>query len=295
MSSSGVMYCLGTSMRSRTAIFLRWSPKMPVMGLMKKGGRTPVSRVTLSQRSQASRTWAMLKTSVTMTWLPSATRVSRASSPGAVAGILGVALGAMVRAARASSRMLGSLGVGLGCPLDGDEALAPAALLVERSEALTDTTDQLVLDVRGHDFVVVAIGEASADDGQDLVRRALDEVAAVGRVGRAAHGTVLEREVHLLDGRVVDPEPPAGPGANPLEVVLAHLRLPSHDRCVGDWWDGMPPVQWRSDDLAARPEPGADLNPGPPPLPPGPWAVPARAPGSARVQLLPHRRGRRYR
>ena len=39
------------------------------MGLIMKGGRTPV-RVTASQRSQASMTWATLNTSVTMTCDP---------------------------------------------------------------------------------------------------------------------------------------------------------------------------------------------------------------------------------
>ena len=75
------------------------------MGLIMKGGRTPVRAVTASQRSQASMTWATLKTSVMMACEPSATSTSKASKPGTVAGILGVALGAMARVARPSARI----------------------------------------------------------------------------------------------------------------------------------------------------------------------------------------------
>ena len=154
--------------------------------------------------------------------MPSATIASRASSPGAVAGILGVAAGAI---APCHARLVEdgrAVGIRLRGALDGDEALAPAAAFVERQEPLADASHEAALDELGDRLVVAALSEAGPDDGQDLVRRARHQVAPIGGIRGASHGPVLEREVDLGEGRVVDPEARPSRCTDPLEVVKLH-------------------------------------------------------------------------
>ena len=98
---------------------------MPVIGLMKNGGRTPPRRDAVSHRSHTAMSWATLNTSVTMTGEPSATRTSRASRPASVAGSLGVTFGAMPRADAASRRIAAASASESGAPWIETKPSAP--------------------------------------------------------------------------------------------------------------------------------------------------------------------------
>ena len=199
--------------------------------------------------------------------------------------------GAMVPGRLGSLDDVGRLGVALGCALDGDETLAALGALVKRCEALADATHEALLHELGHDLIVVGLGEACAHDGQDLVGGPLDQVAPVAGVGRAAHGPVLEREIHLLTRRVVDPEAATGLRPDPLEVVVGHRPFPlPHGHATAKWSDGIPPVQWhdsgtressRRATRGRRDRPARAL-----------WVAHDRAPWSGPPQPRCHRRDR---
>ena len=98
---------------------------MPVIGLMKKGGRTRPRLDAASHRSQTAMSWATLNTSVTMTGEPSATSTSSASRPAIVAGSLGVTLGASARADVASRKIAAASSSDPGAPCIETKPSAP--------------------------------------------------------------------------------------------------------------------------------------------------------------------------